>query len=438
MIKEFKKNIVRYQGKWVIGVSGGPDSLALLRLFCECGIKPVVAHVNYGTRGKSSEMDEELVRSTSQKFRLRFYCKRESWNNEGNFQDWARKVRYGWFEKVRLNTGSDWIATAHHQDDQFETLVFRLMRGAAPGELTGIPERNGCIIRPLLPFPKSRLIEYLVETGQEYRLDESNLKDGYDRNYIRNNIIPELDKNYPDWREHIKDLPILGKEYQKSVDGLMESVLSGQNLDRGKFLKLPQWQQKAVLARWISEITGGTVSRKWLKAVSLDGLQTGSAIEVRQGWSLLRDRDGFKLINMREVEATINMVIHTPESIPPEGININKNKIGISEWSGSPQKDCLELDAAKIHWPVNIRNWRYGDRMQPLGMDGTKAVSDILTDSKVSAQKKPQSLVIEAFDGNLIAVIFPDHKNSPVGCISETVRCGKTTGQTLQIKPRDQ
>jgi tRNA(Ile)-lysidine synthase len=192
----------------VIAVSGGPDSVALLRLFVELRQNGdlIVAHLNHRLRGPDSDADEDFVQNLAKEFALPFHSKRadvaELARSRGeNLENAARQVRYDWFTEIAASVGAGWVATGHTADDQAETVLHRLLRGSGLQGLSGIPPRRELapgvdLIRPLLGESRAEVLAYLVDNKQEFRSDASNLDLAFTRNRIRRELLPVLAKDY--------------------------------------------------------------------------------------------------------------------------------------------------------------------------------------------------------------------------------------------------
>lgn len=193
-----KKRLVKQGDLVVVGVSGGSDSIALLHLLKEVSEKHrfnmVVAHVNYHTRGNDSNADEALVHKNAKELGLECFVKDAARNSKGNFESYARRVRYDFFESLREKLHAESIAVAHTQDDQAETLLMHFLKGAGLEGMAGMQPREQYIVRPVLPFTKVQLREYLKVHRLEYREDSSNADNTLVRNNIRNVLIPDLQK----------------------------------------------------------------------------------------------------------------------------------------------------------------------------------------------------------------------------------------------------
>lgn len=203
---------------FVVGVSGGPDSLCLLDVLSLLRHKHRftlhIAHVNYHLRGKGSTLDEALVRRAAKKYGFpfaRLAAKKQTSASEETLRD----IRYAFFESLRAKTKSQHIAVAHNQDDQAETLLLRLLRGAGLSGLSAMRPKNNTVIRPLIEISRKDILQYLKERGISYRTDKSNADSRYLRNKIRHELIPYLEKNYqPKIRKRLAETAsLLGEDY---------------------------------------------------------------------------------------------------------------------------------------------------------------------------------------------------------------------------------
>jgi len=417
-----------------LAISGGVDSMVLAYMLIECGHSPILLHINYKKRGLESDKDEQLVEAFAKKHGLAFFCKRMDETPKGNFQAWARDVRYAWFEEMRKVHGINTMLTAHHLDDHYETILFRLMRGASLSSLQGIPKKHGHWVRPLLNVSKQEILDYATEKNIPWRQDQSNFEDTFDRNYIRLHVIPQLDKNYPDWREKMGDVAVLAQYYNETIQERINICVVDGNLNRELWLNHPQNIKKSILNRWLLASFGVTVSKSFLQQIEhIEKLHTGKAIVVNDSYSILRDRAWFRLVENKAAFEPISIIISEAQL----GESFKECASGIffkrGMWAGKPQKQVLELDAGKIVFPVKLRTWQAGDRIIPLGMSGSKLVSDVLTDARIPAVQKNEAFVLESFDGSINAVIFPCKFDQRSGIISRDVRCTETTTYTLTI-----
>ena len=248
-----KKKIAQYidqeklftrEDKILVTLSGGADSVALLRLLLDMGYTCEAAHCNFHLRGDESVRDEMFVRELCLQLEVplhvqHFQTTEEAEKRHISIEMAARELRYAWFEQLRLQQGADVIAVAHHKDDSVETLLLNLIRGTGINGLLGIRPKNGNIVRPLLCLDRKEITEYLQEIGQSYVTDSTNLQDEYTRNKIRLNLLPLMQEINPSVKEsllrtaeHLNDAALLykkgieeGKQKVQTEQGILISVL---------------------------------------------------------------------------------------------------------------------------------------------------------------------------------------------------------------------
>jgi len=206
LLKKIQENVFRHElfdrgNKIVVGVSGGPDSVCLLdalyKLKGKYNLNLIVAHVNYGLRGKDSEVDKKFVRDLAKKYKLPVEtlvasCKLQATHSEESL----RKIRYKFFEQARKKHRADLVAVGHNLNDQAETVLMRILRGTGLRGLGAIKFRNKDIVRPLLNISRKEIIAYLRKNKISYRLDKTNLGTDFTRNKIRNKLLPIIEKNF--------------------------------------------------------------------------------------------------------------------------------------------------------------------------------------------------------------------------------------------------
>ena len=208
LVKKIQENISRYElfergSKIILGVSGGPDSVCLLdalhTLKKKYELELIIAHVNYGLRGKDSEKDEKLARDLAIIYPLPLEVlkvKKSEIRRNGTSEDKLRKIRYDFFERLLKKHKADLIAVGHNLNDQAETVLMRVIRGTGLRGIGAIKFRNIAIIRPLLNIPRKEIIAYLRKNKIPYRIDKSNIGTDFTRNKIRNKLLPALEKNF--------------------------------------------------------------------------------------------------------------------------------------------------------------------------------------------------------------------------------------------------
>jgi tRNA(Ile)-lysidine synthase len=258
----FRQELWDKEAKIVVAVSGGPDSVCLLDAFNQLKDKYVlelmVAHINYNLRGKDSVEDEKFVRKLAEKYDLEAVVLYPEIKTKKNLENNLRDIRYAFFEKIRLERGYDWIAVGHNLDDQAETFLQRLIRGAGMAGLRGMRFKNGRIIRPLLGFPRSEILKYLKQRKLAYRTDKTNQEDVFLRNRIRHQLVPYLEKNFnPRFKETIFQTAVsLGEDYALIETLAEEFFQKNSALSVKKILPLPKALQKRIILKFLQAISG--------------------------------------------------------------------------------------------------------------------------------------------------------------------------------------
>ncbi len=398
----------------VVGVSGGVDSMVLLEVLRRLGYRPVVAHVNYRLRGADSDADEALVRRFCRRHRLPLRVARldlQTRTGGRAIQATARQVRYAFFRRVALREGIDVVAVAHQRDDQAETLLLNLMRGSGLEGLLGMwpkrrLEREGPIwlVRPLLAVSRTEIEAWARAEGIPWREDVSNASLHYRRAVIRHEVLPLLARHFGAGvaarLAHTAELlqayyeatfrPELRRRWQEVVDE-SDRALRLEPLRT----QPPVWQQRLILEalrRWLP----GAPQRHRVVAQALRLLQAqpGRRLELPQG-TIWRDRN---LLRFRSRSRSVR---------PDEGLLEPDRTLQLA--GGTLVATLLEtvperldegvpliayVDADRIRWPLRVRRWRPGDRMQPLGMRGHRKISDLLTDLKVPVDRRDQCYVV--------------------------------------------
>ncbi|MDR9366160.1 MAG: tRNA lysidine(34) synthetase TilS [Balneolaceae bacterium] len=420
----------------IAGISGGPDSMAMLYLLHRFDIETIVVHCNYQLRGGASDKDQKLVEDICMHWSIECISMRLDSSEEqtGNFQDWARQRRYQAYEDIKKEYSADLILTAHHQDDQLETILQKILRGSGLDAWKGMEVLDGYLFRPLLNLSKSEIMKFVQQFNVPYRIDRTNEESTYARNFIRNHWFPDLNRLFPGWRKNLQKLADRAEEFGLMTDLILQKVSrTGNRLIRDDFLELDTKIRASILLQFLKKNTEDIeISRGFLKSIDKIGeLQSGGKLQVSEFHILYRDRDFFKIIDDSDLKE-FNQVIN--KSQLEESLTISDWKLSFVPPPKSYSDDILHLDEEKIEFPITLRRWKDGDSFQPLGMDGTQLVSDHLTNRKIPSTKKKQALVLESFDGSISALIFPNYsKSSELGTISERVRCTSSTKRTLKI-----
>ena len=389
----FKQHQIKTDSKFLVGVSGGCDSMALLDIGLKAGLNISVAHVNYQLRNEESERESFFVKQYCLENKLNFYYKEAKINLLKNLQNEAREVRYQFFNGLAEENKMDYILTAHHQNDNHETFLFNALKGNGIGSLKGIPERNGIILRPLLQFTKTQLLIYVQENKIKYGTDSSNLTSKYERNFIRNEVFQRLKIKFPKFEKGLTNsINFLNEDYlllNQLVNEIIQPLLKEK-----KDHTLINFSNHIPRQAWYHFFKkfGFNYSQinNWLETNSQSGKfiesSTHRISKDRDNWTLSiktthkRNDKIFYIDKNEAVEVPIYLTGHLCKSLSLEKSNKNVEFFNFS----------------KLNFPLKLRKWKNGDKIQPLGMKGNKKVSDILIDYKISILEKENIYVLES------------------------------------------
>lgn len=408
--------------KILLALSGGIDSTVLVHLLQYSGVEMVAAHVNYQLRGAESTRDENFVVSLCESLQIPLLIKRvdtKKYMTEQHLsvQVAAREIRYNWFDEIRLSdvTLADaWVATAHHANDSIETSMMHFFRGTGIEGLKGIsPLHNSKkVLRPLLPFFRNQIAQYAVDNGISFIVDSSNLTNQYTRNFLRNTIIPELEKVIPSLQENLfhntqrfSEVAIL---YKQAVNQQVKKIVE----QKGNECHIPvlKWKKANPLYSITWEIIEpfGFTSAQIPEAIKmLDA--TNSSFISSPSHRIIKNRQWMIISPVAQREAKhilieglgkipfsggeLTLSIHDISSVSNELTNTTGNHLSI-EW----------LDASAIKFPLLLRQWAIGDYFYPLGMTKKKKVAKFLIDARLSKTEKEKIWVLES-DKKIIAII---------------------------------
>lgn len=411
--------------------------MSLLYLLHRHNITTTVVHCNFRLRGDESDQDQEFVEQVCTLWNIE--CVTTAFDPESrdqnNVQAWARGLRYRVFRDLKDELNADAIITAHHQDDQVETIMQKILRGAGINSWKGMDIRDCDLFRPLLKVSKKDIQLFAEENEVPFREDKTNIKPDYARNFIRLEWAPKLDELFPGWRQNILKIPERAQEADLlAIELLKQMMPDDHSLDRDQFLAMNKKIRPFILAAFIKNYENrAAVSIGFLtETESLETLQTGAGISISKELQLVRDRNKF-LIRKKTTDRRSIWVIEK-EDLQNKTEKIEDFSFTEIKWEGEiPEKDLI-IDSDKISWPVSVRNWKDGDKIRPYGMEGSQLVSDLLTNNKINAAQKKSAKVVQSFDGNLSAVIFPHITiEGREGVISELYKCTDDTQRILKI-----
>ena len=432
----------------LVALSGGADSVALLRILVRLGYRCRAMHCNFHLRGEESDRDELFATALCHSLGVKcevahFDTTGYSTEHKVSIEMAARELRYQEFERVRQAHNLDVIAVAHHQDDAVETLLLNLIRGAGINGLTGMRIKNGFVVRPLLCLTREEITDYLNRLEQPYVTDSTNLTDEYARNKVRLNLLPLMQEINPAAKSNIMQAAIhLGEAatiYNKVMAdtnaGIVTNHADGLDISIAALLDtdVPQAHLFELLHPY------GFNSAQVADIFRSLSSEAGRVFQTTD-WTLLRDRTHLLLRRKLEKgEAPLNpprwgeigsAMIESPNCpsvyrgtspkgggsskrsaeqslrgrgealadgtvLLPNGIQLKIYSIEPdAAWQVPRRNDILCIDASRISEPLTLRHPRTGDRFHPFGMKGSKLLSDFYTDLKIPRTEKDEQWVL--------------------------------------------
>ena len=371
-------------------VSGGPDSVALLRVVVALGGEPVVLHVDHGLRGEESGEDAEFVRELCHRLNVRCEVRRLGLEDSSNLQERARDERYRLAEEVAAGMGLGVIATGHTADDVAETVLMNLARGTGLRGLAGIPPVRGRIQRPLIGRTRREVLDYLKELDQPHRTDPTNLTGKYARNRVRLEVLPILEELYPAAAGNIARAALLVREDLEILEELATGTvkIKGEEvvlpLDRLMGLR-PSLRRHAVRLAYTTVVPDTAPLPSNLIEAVLGLLEGGEGTRTLDlpGGVVASRRSGEELAFYRRPRSMVSgrQEISAGEAVVFGGWRISAREVTGYDPADAACPDVAYLDAG--NGPYQVRMAREGDIIRPLGLGGTKKVLRAMMDRKV-------------------------------------------------------
>ena len=420
--------------RYLLACSGGMDSMALANLLLLAGIPFEIAHVNFKLRDEESDGDQTFVENWAKKHQITFHpkiadTKHLSVSQGISIQMAAREIRYAFFEEIRAKFNLEGILLAHHEDDQLETIFLNLLRGTGIEGVYGMSERKGWLIRPLLPFSRAELTDFMKSGGLEWREDSSNEKSDYKRNNLRHNGLPAILSLEADAKKNLLTSFERLKDTGRAFSGLFDFWKARSIVEKDGIQSLKYTD--------IVHLPGGaSLLYFWLRSFGFNSDQAqqiwDSVTDIKPG-SVFIGKD-FQLW----MDRTEMMLCPKPISFETLYIQENEHEVnlpeGIYDLSRSSEPQAIDLrlqnallDLDRLEFPLEIRLWKEGDRFIPLGMQSEKKISDFLIDLKVPAPKKQEVKVLVS--GNKIAWVIGMR-------IADWAKITPATRHTIHFKKR--
>jgi len=401
----------------LVGFSGGPDSTALLHALAylrpKYQLHLLAAHVNYGLRGADSDADEQFVKEFCFARNINVVVKKANLPARGNFQSRARDLRYQWFESLCEQYNVQKIALGHNRQDQAETVLLRLIRGAATSGLKGILPRAGSVVHPLLPFNRERIIEYLEAEGLSWRIDASNADTKYSRNRIRNELLPWISTNMnPDIVDRLYETAQVFAE----TDLVLNQLIMHRMQKHSVVLNEDHCRVSLSNVTGLSKVLRFYLYRALYAHLNGDDKDFYTAHFDRIE-SILASQ-GSKYINLPGdvvvVKEYNDLLFCRGELLQPVDPEANREistlrnrllfdnyRIGMKKIKKLPSRHPFEnrhvafLDFDKVVFPLTLRHRQPGDRFMPFGMSHHRKLQDFLIDEKVPRFERDRIVIVE-------------------------------------------
>ena len=404
---------IKYGDCIIVGVSGGPDSMALLhiliRLKKALDLQIIVAHVNHNTGRKGQFEEQKFVEEYAKKTSLVFETMTIKEYGDDNFHNEARSIRYNYFNSLVKKYHAKYVFTAHHADDLIETILMRIVRGSTLKGYSGFSKTvkmsNYYIIRPLIQVTKDEIYNYLNKNKIKYMQDSSNTKDVYTRNRFRKYIVPEFKKEdkmvHEKFYKFSKTLLEYNDYIERQVDKIYKKIVPDNVLNIEEFLKEDELIQKEIIYKMLEK-----------------NYQDDLMLITDKHYELI-----YNLIKSRKANATIHLpnnigAIKSYNNLELSKIDIKDNiyEIQIEEYLNLPNgknieiikesktdgNDICRLDLKEVKQPLYVRNKHDGDKMTIKGMLGRKKISDIFIDDKIATKDRILWPVVCDADDNIV------------------------------------
>jgi tRNA(Ile)-lysidine synthase len=415
--------------KLLLAVSGGIDSMVLVHLLKQLNYGIAIAHCNFSLRGDESNGDEKFLTEYAlgndiELHVITFDTASFAADNKLSIQVAARQLRYMWFYELLQNKNLDYLLTAHHLDDSIETFLINFTRGTGIEGLTGIPQQNDKIIRPLLPFTREEIEAYAKENNIRWREDSTNASDKYLRNKLRHEVLPILKALNPSFADSFIQTVSHLQQAQSLVEDasvlIYKQVVTEKELQKHisltELLRLSNYT--AYLYQWLSPF-GFTA---WDDIYALTVAQSGKQV-LSPRYRLIKHRE---MLILEPLPAATVKEFLIPESATELFEPFHIKITAVDEIDKAVGDNTIYVDAQKLKYPLTVRKWQEGDYLYPVGMKGQKKkISKYFKDEKMSLSEK-ESVWLLCSESQILWVISKR--------ADERFKTDKTTTKILKIE----
>lgn len=397
-----------------LACSGGLDSVVLAHLLSEANIQFTILHCNFQLRGEESNRDELFVKELATQLNVPFQVnhfdtKKEMEIRKKGVQETARNLRYEWFDEVinsDRSTTKKWLLTAHHADDQVETMMIQLFRGTGIAGLQGMKMKTGKIVRPLLFAQRKQLTDYATQHQLSWVEDSSNSSINYTRNFIRHKVIPLIEEVVPELRSNMlmngKRFEEIEMMYQQKIEEIKKRLIVAK--ENGFAIPVNKLKNIQPLDTIMHEIFSayGFAAHQIPELKKLFESSTGKYISSDQ-YRVLKNRNWLLIEPIVEQQQIIRIVEHSDAVLTIDNIILRFQQVAAGHDIKNDSQQAL-VNLKKLRFPLIIRKWKAGDYFYPLGMKKKKKVSRFMTDIKLSLTEKEKQWVVES-DKKIVWVV---------------------------------
>lgn len=404
-------SLLRMNDRVLVALSGGPDSVFLLHFLKKYQnkfkIELAAFHLNHLIR-KSADKEQEFCAKLCKKLSIPFYAenfdvKSFAVKNKISVEEAGRKIRYDYLNKYALKFNFNLIATAHNADDNAETVLLNLTKGTGIKGFAGIPVKRDNIVRPVLCLRKNEILDFLKKNKIKFIIDESNLSEKYERNFLRLKIIPLIEnKLNPQFVNSVlttsANLQSFNSYLNKFLAEIEKKYVVETNDDvrikRNLFTEQENFIQTEIIRKVLTEKFDFNPSQKDVeKIINLSDKQVGSLETFKQKLKALRERNSITIFNERSMPEK-SIPIKVGQSREFDSGKIKISQVNERDVKLTPDKNVEFVDGELTGESFLIRKWKDGDKFHPIGMKGTKKISDYLNDIKVEAKEKRNQYVL--------------------------------------------
>jgi tRNA(Ile)-lysidine synthase len=385
--------------RMLVAISGGVDSVVLVYILKKLGYRLQLAHINYHLRGHESNRDEDFVRKIAAEWQLPIQCFDRpispSERKGRSIQEVTREIRYSWFAGLLENFKLDYLATAHHADDQAETILMQMGRSAGIQGLGGMAFLSGNHLRPLLYVERQKIEAYAEKNNIRWVDDSSNAGDYYLRNRFRHYIVPALRELLPGFvtamgnsADHLREARYwLEKAWMPQLEKLVKPQPGGWLIQLEAPLNEADSATLWQLLLHKLELPGNLLQG----CMNLQHKQVGKLFETAH-WRIVREKSALRISLLDERDLNSFVEINSPGNY-----SFRYGLLEITEVEKMqlpPERACIYADADTLSLPLLLRDWQAGDELLPYGLQGHKKLSDLYTDAHISREERKKFPVL--------------------------------------------